>query len=48
VPLALLATVLLLRRGYRAARRIDAAHLLDLSRPLAPRHPVPDDAGRPA
>src|SRR6478672_5908699 len=37
VPIAIVALVLLLRRGLRTARRTDWLHLLDLDRPLVPR-----------
>jgi alpha-1,6-mannosyltransferase len=37
VPLALVALVLLLRRGWRTAGRVDWRHLLDLDRPLVRR-----------
>jgi alpha-1,6-mannosyltransferase len=37
VPIVLVATVLLLRQGWRTARRIDWRHLADLSSPLLPR-----------
>ena len=37
VPIALVATVLLVRAGARTGRRLDWRHLADLSRPLLPR-----------
>jgi alpha-1,6-mannosyltransferase len=38
VPIALAATVLLVRAGARTGRRLDWRHLTDLSRPLLTRH----------